>query len=172
MGAANAWTGGVAITDCSAGATDCDASIRNTLGSYFQWGRNEDVTALGSTATQSSTGTSSTVVGSFVKGAVNNYDWLVDASKNDNLWGGSGTTPLAGTFATRGSPAEMKGPCQTGYHVPTAKEWCDAITAVSPDVTACDRTWHVETTANKFITTLKLPLAGDRDYSSAAYNGQ
>ena len=46
VGASNAWTGGVTITNCSAGATDCDSAIRNTLGSYFQWGRNTDVTSL------------------------------------------------------------------------------------------------------------------------------
>lgn len=37
VGASNAWTGGVTITNCSAGASDCDSVIRNTLGSYFQW---------------------------------------------------------------------------------------------------------------------------------------
>ncbi|MFB0964130.1 MAG: FISUMP domain-containing protein [Patescibacteria group bacterium] len=66
----------------------------------------------------------------------------------------------------------MQGPCQSGYHVPTQKEWCDAIKAVSPDVTLCDAAWHVETTANKFMTTLRLPLAGYRNTSAAAFNNQ
>ena len=46
VGAIHAWTGGMAITNCSDGATDCDSAIRHTLGSYFQWGRNEDVTSV------------------------------------------------------------------------------------------------------------------------------
>lgn len=112
------------------------------------------------------------MLGYFAKGAAANYDWLVDASKNDNLWGGTGSTSAAGTYPSLGSPAAMQGPCQAGYHVPTQKEWCDAIKAVSPDVTLCDAAWHVETTANKFMTTLRLPLAGLRVNSSAAYNFQ
>ncbi|MDQ1344066.1 MAG: hypothetical protein QG650_786 [Patescibacteria group bacterium] len=46
VGAEYAWTGGLAVTDCAGGSSDCDAGIRNTLGSYFQWGRNTDATTL------------------------------------------------------------------------------------------------------------------------------
>lgn len=52
VGATKAWTGTLAITNCSAGASDCDSALRFTLGSYFQWGRNDDVTATATTATQ------------------------------------------------------------------------------------------------------------------------
>ena len=41
---AYAYTGGASITNCG-GSTDCDSSIRNTLGDYYQWGRNDIVTA-------------------------------------------------------------------------------------------------------------------------------
>lgn len=36
----------------------------------------------------------------------------------------------------------------------------------------CDANWHTEATANKFRDTLKLPLAGYRDYSSASFTNQ
>lgn len=36
----------------------------------------------------------------------------------------------------------------------------------------CDANWHLEATADKFMTTLKLPLAGTRHYSSAAFGYQ
>ena len=46
MGATAAWTGGsLSITDCAGGSTDCDASLRSTLGDYYQWGRNDVVTS-------------------------------------------------------------------------------------------------------------------------------
>ncbi len=45
MGATNAWTGGLTITNCSNSATDCDASLRYTLGDYYEWGRNDPVTS-------------------------------------------------------------------------------------------------------------------------------
>ena len=44
VGAIVAYTG-VAITNCGGGTTDCDSTLRYTLGSYYQWGRNDDVTA-------------------------------------------------------------------------------------------------------------------------------
>lgn len=66
----------------------------------------------------------------------------------------------------------MRGPCADGYHVPTQKEWCDAIMAVSPEVTACDAVWYVEATANKFMNTLKLPLAGYRTSAAGALSVQ
>lgn len=47
VGATSAYAG-QGITNCGGGATDCNASLRYTLGSYFQWGRNEDVTSIAS----------------------------------------------------------------------------------------------------------------------------
>lgn len=162
----------VALTDATA-AGGPTAAQKAYMGAYYQWGKNEDVTTGGSGA-QASTGSSSTVLGYFAKGAATKYDWLVDASQNDNLWGGTGSTVSAGTYSSLGSPAAMQGPCATGYHVPTAKEWCDAIVAVSPTqnggaAMVCDANWHVEATANKFMTTFRLPLAGYRRGSSAAF---
>ena len=44
MGATSAYTG-ITIINCSNAGSDCDSSIRYTIGSYYQWGRNDDVTA-------------------------------------------------------------------------------------------------------------------------------
>lgn len=62
----------------------------------------------------------------------------------------------------------MRGPCADGYHVPTGKEWCDAIASITGNAW-CDATAHDDTSV---VSTLKLPLSGYRDYSSAAYFNQ
>lgn len=62
----------------------------------------------------------------------------------------------------------MKGPCAAGYHVPTQAEWYAAVSALNPAVTNT-ATWQNDTA---LATTLKLPLAGYRYTSSAAYSNQ
>ena len=145
------------------------AAQKSYLGALFQWGRNEDVTNLGTTATLAAAGsTSSTVVGSFVTSSTLPSDWI--ATQNGNLWGGGSTSLGAGTFAGRnaGDQASMKGPCAAGYHVPTQAEWYAAVSALNPAVTNT-ATWQNDTA---LATTLKLPLAGYRNYLSAAYSLQ
>lgn len=62
----------------------------------------------------------------------------------------------------------MKGPCASGYHVPTQSEWWSAISTLNGALTNT-ASWQNDTT---LASTLKLPLAGYRHYSSAAYNSQ
>ena len=62
----------------------------------------------------------------------------------------------------------MKGPCATGYHVPTQAEWWSAISTLNPGLTNT-AAWQNDMSIR---TVLKLPLAGNRDYSSAAYDYQ
>lgn len=133
VGATIAWTGGISLSDCGGLPTDCVSSHRNSLGSYFQWGRNDDVTSQGSpTATLAPAGSTAGTVGHSNFIAINSspFDWKTSPS-NDNLWGGSGTTSTGGTFASQGSPTAMKGPCAPGYHVPTQAEWWSAISALN-----------------------------------------
>lgn len=108
------------------------------LGAFFQWGRNDDVTATAPISAKAATGTTADGVGhtDFIAADVAPLDWIV--APDDSLWGGAGTTSAAGTFASKGRPAAMKGPCPAGYHVPTAKEWCDAAASVN-NVLSC--TW-------------------------------
>ncbi len=62
----------------------------------------------------------------------------------------------------------MKGPCAAGYHVPTQSEWWSAIGTLNGALTNT-ASWQNDTT---LASALKLPLAGNRAPSSAAYNNQ
>lgn len=158
MGAYTAYANQV-ITDCGGGTSDCDTSIRYAIGSYYQWGRNKDVTA------------GSTTVGPLVSDSTNNFILGVSASadwinpQNDNLWGGSGTVNISGTFLSQGSPAAMQGPCPTGYHVPTQPEWYSTIQSINPTLTSTD----LFQDGSSIIAALKLPLVGYRWSSDATY---
>jgi uncharacterized protein (TIGR02145 family) len=169
VGATTAYTNQT-LTNCGGGATDCDILLRSTIGSYYQWGRNNDITLQGTpTATLALAGTLAGGVGhsNFITNAVSSpFDWI--ATQNDNLWGGAGTTSTAGTFASQGSPAAMQGPCPAGYHVPTQFEWCSVAQSINPALT-CTSAWQNDTS---FATALKLPLSGSRYVSTAGYNYQ
>ena len=85
VGATTAYVGG-AGQPYPTPSTARTAAQKAYLGAFFQWGRNEDVTDLGTTATRAAAGsTSSTVVGSFVTSSTSPYDWI--ATQNGNLWG-------------------------------------------------------------------------------------
>lgn len=146
---------------------DYNSAIRNTLGSYFQWGRNEDVAPLGTVSTLAPAGSSSsTVLGNFITDSNSYpYDWIT--VQNGNLWGGSGTTNTGGTFADRssGDKVLMKGPCATGYHVPTQAEWWSTISSLNGALTNTG-TWQNDTSV---VLTLKLPLSGMRKRADATF---
>lgn len=150
------------------------AAQKAYMGAYYQWGRNLDVTTGASVNGPFVPATAASET-RFITSGTSPLDWI--SPQNDDLWGGMGSTTAAGTYPSLGSPTAMQGPCGVGYHVPTVKEWCDAIIAVSPTqnggaAMVCDSAWHVEATANKFITTLKLPIAGLRSYSNATFSNQ
>jgi hypothetical protein len=99
VGATYAYTGAV-IPNCGGSATDCALALRPTIGSYFQWGRNDDVTVQGTpTSTLAPAGTLAWGVGhsNFITNAGSPYDWI--ATQNGNLWGGGSTSVGSGTFA-------------------------------------------------------------------------
>ena len=75
-GATSAWTGGLSISDCGGSANDCQSSNRYTLGSYYQWGRNDNVT-------------SGTFVGSQVSNGALNMTTLSVGNTNYYQGGGS-----------------------------------------------------------------------------------
>lgn len=161
---------------CNAGATTANADTGTTVsgttvgsptwyqryGAYYQWGRNVDVTtATGFTGPVSVDGGTG-----FIINASSPYDWL--ATQNDNLWGGQGTASTAGTFTSKGSPSAMQGPCPAGYHVPTQYEWWQTLSTLNPAL-ANTGSWQNDTS---IATTLKLPLVGSRNDSTAAYGSQ
>ncbi|EKE28139.1 MAG: hypothetical protein ACD_3C00089G0001, partial [uncultured bacterium (gcode 4)] len=170
--ATNAWNNQTALTNyCGWWASDCVASLRYTLWSYFQWWKNTDVTpewTPTSTPAAAWTLANTTAYPNFIMNASANYDWLANADKNDDLWGGWISTSSSWTYSSLWSPATMQWPCASWYHVPTQKEWCDAAMNLNWALT-CVSAWKNDTT---LASTLKLPLAGYRNYSNAGYSPQ
>jgi hypothetical protein len=69
------------------------------MGALYQWGRNDDVTAIGTpTPTLAPTGTLAGGVGhsNFITKGTFPYNWIV--TSNNNLWGGGSTSLGLGTF--------------------------------------------------------------------------
>ena len=93
MGASKAWTGGLTITNCGSSGTDCDSALRYTLGSYYQWGNNADVTSASTSGTQ--VNASGYGPGNYYNSAIfiTSADW--SSVQNDNLWGNTANTSIA-----------------------------------------------------------------------------
>ena len=153
IGATIAYTG-IPITDCEWWTTDCNLWIRNTIGSYFQWGRNDDVTE---------TSTSSILAAADVlENTVWNTNFIVNSNpwgdwmsvQNDNLWWNTINTSIARQW-----------PCQVGYHIPTwnasdiTNEWGKAYTIEGDNYVT-------------LMNTLMIPLAGFRITSTGLFYQQ
>lgn len=71
---------------------------------------------------------------------------------------------MNGYFTGQTAPdqALMMGPCAQGYHIPTHAEWYDTIKLL----------WPSSGVGNTLAATLKLPLAGFRDYNYGYFDGQ
>lgn len=130
------------------------------VGAYFQWGRNDDLTAGTTTTTRAPAGTLAGGVGhsNFITGS----DWI--ATANGNLWGGGSTSLGSGFYSGQAAAdqAAMKGPCAVAYHVPTQAEWYSAMNTLHAGLTNTSAAQNDTVIA----TTLKLPLAGYKDMGS------
>lgn len=172
VGATRAFVPGTdAVATCTNTVSDCNASNRAYLGGYYQWGRNDNLAPdTGSTTTLAPAGTLAGGVGhaKYIQRSGITYDWI--ATGNADLWGGSGMTDSAGTYATAtaAQKAFMKGPCSEGYHVPTSVEWQSAVNSVTGYATGA----NVSDAAkfNLFVSTLKLPMQGKRWYIYGTVN--
>lgn len=82
------------------------------------------------------------------------------------MYGVMEATRLTATWANSDADSKLKmqGPCGPGYHVPTLLEWRAAIYAVTGTATGSNVT--DATQMNAFMNTLKIPLAGKRDYAA------
>jgi uncharacterized protein (TIGR02145 family) len=134
------------------GATQVAASGSDSAsyGYYYQWGRAGDghqISNSPTTPTLSSTDTPGN--NNFIlDGNASPYDWRSPQSPNaETLWKG----------ANDGS----NNPCPTGWHVPTQTEWATVAAYFSP-----------QTSDGAFNSSLKLPLAGNRNHSSGSLYGQ
>jgi len=62
----------------------------------------------------------------------------------------------------------MQGPCPANYHVPTQYEWWLSLSTINSGLTNAS-SWRNDTSV---ATSLKLPLSGYRDRSTAGYYNQ
>lgn len=123
-----------------------------SYGYMYQWWRNIPLSSTGNISTVpwplslDAANTTTHFITSLDRTSQSN--WL--SYKNANLWWwglGWGWE----TFISLGSPNAMKWPCESGYHIPTAKEWCPKF----PTVGAC--TFDVD-----LVNVLQLPPAWAR----------
>ncbi len=129
--------------DRNLGATQVATSSTDTAayGWLYQWGRLYDghqITTSGTTATNSSTDVPGHA--NFITEDTPPYDWRVP--QNDALWQG-----VSGT----------NNPCPVGFRLPTQPEWATLITAAG-----------ITNSATAYSSSLKLTVAGFRDFSNAA----
>ena len=152
-----------AIQDCASSVTDCNSSIRYTIWSFFQFWRNDDVTSSSITSTLAPAWTLASNVGHnlFIS---SNSDWI--STQNDDLWWWSWTSSTYWTFSSLSSPISMQGPCANWYHVPTLKEWVDAINSLNPSIIIAGS----ESSDITVRTVLRLPVTWKRAVLSGAYS--
>jgi len=141
--------------DRNLGATQAATSSIDYLayGSFYQWVRAADghqkITWTNGTTGTPVNGTTTTLSSSttapnslFITNSGGTYDWLSTQQANGNLW-------------WSGTAVGANNPCPAGYHVPTYTEWNAEYSAgITNAATAFSR--------------LKLPAAGNRNYSSGA----
>jgi len=127
--------------DRNLGATQVATSSADaaSYGHLFQWGRLDDGHQVRTSLT-TTTLSNSDVPGHnmFIKVLNSPNDWR--SPQNNNLWQGEGGT---------------NNPCPDGYRLPTQAEW-DTERA----------SWSTNNAAGAFASPLKLPMAGNRNYSN------
>jgi len=126
-------------------------------GSFYQWSRPADghqkvnwTSATAGTPVNGTTTTLSTTTtpgnSLFISNPSYPYDWLSNQQSDGSLWW-SGATAGANT------------PCPAGYHVPTYLEWASELALFAA---------NGGNNATGAYTTLKLTMAGARNYSTTA----
>ena len=145
--------------DRNLGATRVATAFNDTqsYGYLYQWGRGVDGHQIlspisGTTATLSSS--DSPGHANFITAPSSPYDWRTP--QNNNLWQG-----VSG----------VNNPCPTGFRLPLQSEWQTLVTAIGGFTNA---TCGLSSTCREvaFNSSLKLPVAGYRDYSYAGLNSQ
>ena len=134
-------TTGKTWMDRNLGASSTDA---DSYGDLYQWGRAKDGHQCRTSSTTSTNSADDVPShGDFILEASSPYDWR--SSQNDNLWQGVNG---------------VNNPCPEGYRLPTYTELDNERTS-----------WSSNNAAGAFASVLKLPMAGNRNYSSGSlYN--
>ena len=108
-------------------------------GDLYQWGRGADGhQCRNSTTTSTLSSTNTPAHGNFILAPNTPWDWI--SPQNNNLWQGVNG---------------INNPCPNGYRLPTYAELDAELLS-----------WSSYTSISAFAPTLKLPMAGCRDYSS------
>jgi uncharacterized protein (TIGR02145 family) len=113
----------------------------NSYGDLYQWGRRSDghqCRTSPTTSTLSSTNTPANC--NFILAPNSPYDWR--SPQNTNLWQGVNG---------------VNNPCPSGYRLPTETE-----------LNAERTSWSQNNSAGAFASPLKLPVAGNRNYSNGS----
>jgi uncharacterized protein (TIGR02145 family) len=130
--------------DRNLGATRVATSSTDATayGDLYQWGRGTDGHQLRTSTPISSTSITD-VPGNanFIQAAPSPYDWR--SGQNANLWQGVNG---------------INNPCPSGYRLPTETEWDTERIS-----------WSTNSSAGAFASSLKLPVAGSRNGSSASF---
>lgn len=117
-----------------------------SFGDLYQWGRGKDGHEQRNSPVTTTLSDSDTPGhGYFIAkpGYDRVYDWR--SEQNNALWQGANG---------------VNNPCPEGFSVPTFSEWLAEY-----------KTWSISTPAGAFSSTLKLPAAGYRGYSSGTITG-
>ncbi|MDY0143448.1 MAG: FISUMP domain-containing protein [Bacteroidales bacterium] len=146
------WVGAYSVSNPNTGKIWMDRNLGATqvatsstcepaYGDLYQWGRATDGHQL------RTSGTIGTLANSYNPGhgdfiTSSDSDWLI--TSNDNLWQGVNG---------------INNPCPSGYRLPTEAEWEAEID-----------TWGTQNVAGAFASTLKLPVAGYRDFNDGSLN--
>jgi uncharacterized protein (TIGR02145 family) len=113
-------------------------------GDLYQWGRGNDGHQCRTSATTTTLSATDTPANAnFIRAPSAPRDWR--SPQNSNLWQG-----LNG----------VNNPCPTGYRLPTETE-----------INAERLSWVANTGTGAFTSPLKLPMAGDRDYTDGSLGG-
>jgi len=136
-------------------------SWKSILWWYYQWGRNIDVIWLAKTSWPVA------VLNDNYFYYNNSTPYNYSSTNNYDSWWSS----LSDNAGQDGQPHDYnrQWPCAIWRHVPSMKDWCNAIKNINPSLTCDYNVWQDD---NSVASKLKLPLTWRRQGTDGVYNWQ